>query len=192
MSRAKKNNYTMGDLHADGRAESRQVEAAKREEDFVNWIHALGATLRQVRHASDLSEKELAARLNGRGPDLALLDTGFSDRVQIGDIKIFVDACEGSLEIIVRDKKGEIVSERAIVGTAPPPSKGAGPSGSLDRAQIDTLADLVVRKLVERLSVALGAAVPAREEGAGYSLHEDPASFEADTDKVGGSHTPKK
>ena len=187
MSGQKKRTYkTYRELRSQGAESTRKKTAARQEQDFVSWIHDLGATLQKARHATNISEEEFAKRLGHEQQDLLDLDTSFSDRVQIGHIKAFIDACDASIEIIVHDRNGNFVSERSIASASTSATKGElAPIKSFDPAQIDDLASLVVAKIAERLTMALSRTASKQlkqEDEPPHFLHEDPAEWD-DTEK---------
>ena len=157
----------------DARAEDeRRQQADQRERNLVKWVHELGRALRRLREASALSDEQLVKALGDPKDDLKHLEDGFSDRVQVGDIKSFVDACGGFLDVIVYDKDGQIVSaqELAPIGrSATPPTPGARTATALDE---EALTELVTANVLRRLAEALDTLALKEGTPKSYQLHE--------------------
>jgi transcriptional regulator with XRE-family HTH domain len=161
--------------HRDARDEKdRQARAENRERELVRWVHELGRAMRRLREASGLSDEELASKLGDPSDDLKHLDDGFSDRVQVGDVKSFVDGCGGFLDVIVYDKDGQIVSARELapIGeSATRPTRGARPAIASDE---EALTERVTANVLQRLALALETTLPLKEgdRRSSYTLHE--------------------
>ncbi len=164
----------------------REARAATRERALVQWVHELGRALRRLHEVSGLSDDQLVEALGDPTDDLKHLAEGFSDRVQVGDLKSFVDACGGFLDIVVYDKDGQIVSARELapIGrSAPGPTRGSAPASALDE---EALTERVTTNVIRRLALAfestLATSLKEGNQMSSYGLQEDPAVFGVDED----------
>jgi hypothetical protein len=160
----------------------RRQRLEERERDLVKWVHELGAALRRLREASDLSAEGLGRKLDDPTGDLDHLSDGFSDRVQVGHIKSFVDACGGFLDIIVYDKDGQIVSARELAPIGRSATRRTHHAVTATGVDEDALAQRVTANVLHRLVLALETAVPMKEADriSSYTLHESPPPYRAD------------
>jgi hypothetical protein len=146
----------------------------------ANWCDGFTScrALRRLREASGLSDDQLVAELGDPTDDLKHLDNGFSDRVQVGDIKSFVDACGGFLDIVVYDRDGRVLSERQLapIGRSTEDVTRPGDSTQLDE---EALTQRVTARVLRQVALASESALApvAKEEMPPFALHESPDRF---------------
>jgi hypothetical protein len=146
--------------------------SAASELALMEWIHELGNALRKVR-TSALKDPQLVKKLAALEEGLEDLHIDFSDRVYIGEIKAFVEACEGSLDIIVRDKNGIVVSDRRLAHTdwQPEPVQTV----KLEPSQLEALVVQVAAEVVRRSAADQATSMPGVQEEAPMAVHHHPA-----------------
>ena len=132
--------------------EDKAAWAAYRE---AAWYRPLQQALRKARRSAGLTQQELATRLGKDQSDISRLEIGLTDRVPLGLIKAYLEACGATFELSIRDQEGRELVE----GAEHEPSRLAG-----------DIAAVVLRGLEEASVRFRGHSDFGREQDAGTSV----------------------